>query len=246
MSKRIVLTLSLIVFGGCFTEDVSRDSFPVQTSNDGSSGLGGLTVSYIPQGSMATVHLGIDGKPAVIMPDAEYRLILPHTSTAVFVKSGAHIASLLDDGGNTLVVSGAVEVKENEETHVVFYGAPNALSFRAFTPDLPAYAGQGKYLLRGINVMQSGESIDVVQCTTSTPTTADACTTLVPALAYGQLFEQAISPSATELGVRYSPCVRANDNLCEMIDPWRSASSQRPKVVLFADRWRYFTYPDNL
>ncbi len=100
---------------------------------------------------------------------------------AGFLPAGSHHFSIVPEGGAPVFVADG-EIGAGGSTTLFLYGALNALGGRFVTMQGTVAAGSEHVVV--INLMHSGQTIEVVSCTD-----AATCTPISPALAMGDLFE---------------------------------------------------------
>jgi hypothetical protein len=232
------------VVNACTTEDVSRQTYVLDQSEGGPSGKGVLSIQFGVRAEAAlpsTLRLAINGKLAVTGGNYVPLPTNSGSSFEHFIAPGSFIVSAEKEDGTTLVTSEPVTVVAHKETRVVVYGTKGAFKTLAVNQqDLPVLTDTGEYLFRALNVMASGEALDIVQC----PSESWECTTLYAGLTYGEMFERAVPTSATGFGVRYPACPDTADETCTLRFWDDSVEPVKPPLVtLFPARRMTASFP---
>lgn len=206
------LAASLLTFAGCGTQDIDPNDVVVASNQPGPD-KGGLTVFFPPtdesvQAEQAraanTPHptayqVMLDGKlVASDQGDGELTPFLASeggASSLGYLEAGSHHFAIAPAAGAPIFEADG-ELTGGETTNLFLYGPLDGLQGKILP--MPNALSMGSEHVTAINLMRSGQTIEVVSCTD-----ASTCTPVSPALALGDVFE-ADFPAVTSSVDNYS------------------------------------------
>lgn len=201
---KIALALAPLALAACGTQEIDPNNVIVASSQAGPD-VGGLTVFFPPtdetyQASQARAaatanptvyHVVLDGKLLVFDPgDGHLTPFTPSEGGAAslgYLPAGPHHFAIAAPSAAPIFEADG-QLTGGETTNLFLFGPLNGLQGKFLRMPVPA---TGNQYVTAINLIRSGQTIEVVSCTD-----ASTCTPISPALALGDVF-QAELPAVT-------------------------------------------------
>jgi hypothetical protein len=191
--------LAALSLAACSTEEIDRAHFKLSsTATPDQPAPFALSIvedadsfeegqQLMASGQLPTYSLKVDGLWAVeqVSDTESWQVSIQGGSVGGmhWMSAGPHVFELVDENGQTALQTATYDVEAGQTNHLVVFGHREALENRFFadTLDIPV----GKQTFTVINLLRSGQSVEVLQCDDAS-TTAN-CTVVAGPAAYGEL-----------------------------------------------------------